>query len=78
VEDELGEGCSQLTSPAYKLRRWGNGNAFSHLRTALMKPSITIPLAKGRLSLGTWQQILFIVFNNQRRDRKFIVQVIGE
>jgi secondary thiamine-phosphate synthase enzyme len=59
-------------------RRWGDGNGFSHVRAALMKPSITVPLIKGKLSLGTWQQIAFIDFDNRRRERKLIVQVIGE
>jgi secondary thiamine-phosphate synthase enzyme len=59
-------------------RRWGDGNGFSHVRAALMKPSLTIPLIKGRLSLGTWQQIVFIDFDNRRRERNIIVQVMGE
>ncbi len=59
-------------------RRWGDGNGFSHVRAALMKPSLTIPLIKGRLSLGTWQQIVFIDFDNRKRERKLIFQVMGE
>jgi len=59
-------------------RRWGDGNGFSHVRAALMKPSFTIPLIKGRLALGTWQQIVFIDFDNRRRDRNILVHVIGE
>src|SRR4030043_1387912 len=38
-------------------KRWGDGNGFSHVRAALMKPSLTIPVVKGKLALGTWQQI---------------------
>ncbi|HVP78505.1 MAG TPA: secondary thiamine-phosphate synthase enzyme YjbQ [Thermodesulfobacteriota bacterium] len=59
-------------------RRWGDGNGFSHVRAALMKPSLTFPLIKGRLSLGTWQQIVFIDFDNKKRERKILVHVIGE
>jgi secondary thiamine-phosphate synthase enzyme len=59
-------------------RRWGDGNGFSHVRAALMKPSLTIPLIEGRLSLGTWQQIVFIDFDNRRRERKILVHIIGE
>jgi len=59
-------------------RRWGDGNGFSHVRAALMKPSLTFPLIKGRLSLGTWQQIVFIDFDNKKRERKLLVHVIGE
>jgi len=59
-------------------RRWGDGNGFSHVRAALMKPSLTVPLIKRRLALGTWQQIVFIDFDNRRRDRNILVQVMGE
>ncbi len=58
-------------------RRWGDGNGFSHVRAALMKPSLTIPLVKGRLALGTWQQIVFIDFDNRKRERGILVQVMG-
>jgi len=59
-------------------KRWGDGNGFSHVRAALMKPSLTIPLVKGNLTLGTWQQIVFIDFDNRGRNRNIIVQVVGE
>ncbi len=59
-------------------KRWGDGNGFSHVRAALMKPGLSIPLINGRLSLGTWQQIVFIDFDNRRRDRKILVHVMGE
>ena len=59
-------------------RRWGDGNGFSHVRAALMKPSLTVPLIRGRLALGTWQQIVFIDFDNRRRERNILVQVMGE
>ena len=58
-------------------RRWGDGNGFSHVRAALMKPSLTIPLTQGRLALGTWQQIVFIDFDNRARQRKLVVQIVG-
>ncbi len=56
--------------------RWGDGNGFSHVRAALMKPSLSIPLLKGKLTLGTWQQIVFIDFDNRPRHRDVVVQVI--
>jgi len=59
-------------------RRWGDGNGFSHVRAALMKPGLTIPFIKGRLSLGTWQQIVFIDFDNRKRERKILVHIMGE
>lgn len=59
-------------------KRWGDGNGFSHVRAALMKPSLTIPLIQGRLALGAWQQIVFIDFDNRSRDRTLVVQIVGE
>ena len=58
--------------------RWGDGNGFAHVRAAIMKPSISIPLIDGRLALGTWQQIVFIDFDNKDRHRTVIVQIMGE
>jgi len=58
-------------------RRWGDGNGFSHVRAALMKPSLSIPVAGGRMTLGTWQQIVFIDFDTRSRHRELVVQVIG-
>ncbi len=58
-------------------KAWGDGNGFSHVRAALMKPSLTVPLIDGKMTLGTWQQIVFIDFDNRPRKRKIIVQVVG-
>lgn len=59
-------------------KRWGDGNGFSHVRAALMKPSLTVPVHKGRPVLGTWQQIVFLDFDNRGRRREVFVQAIGE
>jgi secondary thiamine-phosphate synthase enzyme len=59
-------------------KRWGDGNGFSHVRAALMKPSLTVPLINEQLMLGTWQQIVFMDFDNRNRNREIFVQVIGE
>jgi len=59
-------------------RRWGDGNGFSHVRAALMKPSLSIPLIKGKLILGTWQQIVFIDFDNRKRQREIVIHIMGE
>ncbi len=59
-------------------KRWGDGNGFSHVRAALMKASLSIPVIKGKLTLGTWQQIVFIDFDNRKRERNLIVQIMGE
>ena len=58
--------------------RWGDGNGHSHLRAALLGPSLSIPFNAGRMTLGTWQQILFIDFDVRARQRKIVVQVMGE
>ncbi len=59
-------------------QRWGDGNGFSHVRAALLGPSLTVPLINGTLALGTWQQIVFIDFDNRSRRRKIHVQMMGE
>jgi secondary thiamine-phosphate synthase enzyme len=59
-------------------KRWGDGNGFSHVRAALMKPSLSVPLINKRLALGTWQQVVFIDFDNRKRERNILVQVMGE
>jgi secondary thiamine-phosphate synthase enzyme len=59
-------------------KRWGDGNGFSHVRAALMKPSLTVPIVNRKLTLGTWQQIVFMDFDNRGRDREIVVQVMGE
>lgn len=57
---------------------WHDGNGHSHVRSALLKASITIPLAEGRMTLGTWQQIVFVDFDTRPRKREIIVQIMGE
>jgi secondary thiamine-phosphate synthase enzyme len=58
--------------------RWGDGNGFSHVRSALLGPSLTVPFTNGRLTLGTWQQIVFVDFDNSARNRTIVLQFIGE
>lgn len=57
---------------------WGDGNGFSHLRASLLGPSLAIPFAKGALCLGTWQQVIFVDFDNRPRRRTVVVQIQGE
>ena len=59
-------------------QRWGDGNGYSHVRAALLGPSLHIPVVDGRLSLGTWQQVVFINFDNKARRRRLIIQAMGE
>ncbi len=57
-------------------RTWGDENGHSHLRASLLKPSLTIPFRNGIPFLGTWQQVVVLDFDNKRRKRKVIIQVI--
>jgi secondary thiamine-phosphate synthase enzyme len=58
--------------------RWGDGNGHSHVRAALLGPSITVPFVGARPTLGTWQQIVFVDFDNRPRQRRLVAQLIGE
>lgn len=57
---------------------WGDANGFSHVRATLTGPSLTIPYEKGKLLLGTWQQVVLVEFDNRPRTRDMVVQIIGE
>lgn len=57
---------------------WGDGNGHSHLRSALVKTSLSIPVYKGELTLGTWQQVVLLDFDNRSRTRRIIVQILYE
>jgi secondary thiamine-phosphate synthase enzyme len=58
--------------------RWQDGNGHSHVRAALLGPSLTIPFSNRRLTLGTWQQIVYVDFDVRPRQRELVVQLIGE
>jgi secondary thiamine-phosphate synthase enzyme len=58
--------------------RWGDGNGYSHVRAALMGPSLYVPIVDGRPSLGTWQQVVLCDFDNRPRTRRVVLQVVGE
>jgi secondary thiamine-phosphate synthase enzyme len=58
--------------------RWGDGNGHSHVRSALIGTSLTVPFHQGVPDLGTWQQVVMMELDNRGRDRKVIIQIIGE
>jgi len=58
--------------------RWGDGNGHSHARAALLGASLTVPFVDSRLTLGTWQQIIYVDFDNRPRSRELVAQVMGE
>lgn len=59
-------------------RRWGDGNGHSHIRASFVGPSLTVPVVDGKLLLGTWQQIVFMEFDNKPRSRELAVQIVGD
>ncbi|MDO8136686.1 MAG: secondary thiamine-phosphate synthase enzyme YjbQ [Candidatus Brocadiales bacterium] len=58
--------------------RWQDGNGYSHVRAAFIGPSLTIPFLKGELQLGKWQQIVLIDFDNRGRNRRYLINIMGE
>ncbi len=59
-------------------QQWGDDNGSAHLRAALIGPSLTVPFVERQLTLGMWQQIVFLDFDTRPRTRKIVVQIIGE
>ncbi len=58
--------------------RWEDGNGHAHLRAALLGASFSVPFVDGKPTLGTWQQIIFVDFDNRPRHRRLVVQMVGE
>ena len=58
--------------------RWGDDNGSSHVRAAIVGPSLTVPFVDGAMALGTWQQIVLLEFDTRARSREVVVQIIGE
>lgn len=59
-------------------KTWHDGNGHSHVRASLVGPSLTVPFKNGRLLLGTWQQIVVVEMDIRQRERKIILQIMGE
>ncbi len=73
--------CQKLIPDGEEYRHdlaWKDGNGHSHLRASLLGPSLTVPFNNKKMVLGTWQQIVFVDFDNRKRERKLVVQIIGE
>ena len=58
--------------------RWGDDNGSSHVRAALLGPSLTLPFSDGTLVIGTWQQLVLVEFDTRPRRREYVVQILGE
>ncbi|TWT44759.1 hypothetical protein RAS1_11760 [Phycisphaerae bacterium RAS1] len=57
---------------------WNDDNGHAHVRASLLGPSVVVPIEGGRLTLGTWQQIVLIDFDTRPRSREVVVQLVGE
>jgi len=75
---ELMEKIIPSNTPYHHDAKWQDGNGFSHVRASLVGPSLSVPFSNRKLSLGTWQQIVFVDFDNRSRQRTIILQFIGE
>jgi secondary thiamine-phosphate synthase enzyme len=59
-------------------KTWGDYNGGSHLRALLVGPSLTVPFVEKRMTIGTWQQIIYINFDRIEKVRRIVLQIIGE
>ena len=78
---DLKEALEKLAPEGRRYRHddtWGDGNGFAHLRSALVGASRSFPVRRGRVALGTWQQIVLLDFDNRQRERGLVVTVVGE
>ena len=80
VIDDLKDAFERLIPQTIEYRhnlRWGDGNGFSHVRSAICKTSLTVPFVANKPTTGTWQQIVLIDFDNRKRHRRLIFQASG-
>ncbi len=80
LQRDVGEVLDKLIPPGryHHDQTWGDGNGHAHLRASLIGPSVTLPFKDKALIVGTWQQIVFLDFDNRPRERRVVVQVVGE
>ncbi|MEA3375877.1 MAG: secondary thiamine-phosphate synthase enzyme YjbQ [Chloroflexota bacterium] len=81
VVHDLEQVLDEIAPPDREYRhhlRWGDDNGHSHVRAAMVGPSLTVPIVGGLLTLGTWQQIVFLDFDTRARARRLVVQIVGE
>jgi secondary thiamine-phosphate synthase enzyme len=81
LERDLPEMLDRLVPPSRDYgheKAWHDGNGHSHLQATLMGPSLTVPVAKGRPVLGTWQQIILLECDVRARERTLVVTVMGD
>ena len=81
VREDLVEALEKIAPsdrPYHHDQRWGDGNGFSHLRAALVGPSLTVPVAAGRCITGTWQQIVLVECDLAPRRRRIVLSFVGD
>ncbi len=81
LENDFPEMLDRLVPPSRKYgheQTWHDGNGHSHLQASLLGPALSIPIAQGRLVLGTWQQVFHLECDNKPRQREIVVTIIGE
>ena len=71
------EALAPAGAPYAHNERWHDGNGFSHVRSALLKTGVALPIVLGRLALGTWQQVIVINLDNRDRQREVVAVVTG-
>lgn len=59
-------------------QKWGDGNGFSHVRASILGPSVCLPIRAGRMSLGTWQQVVLVDFDNRPRTREVLIKILKD
>lgn len=80
VVEDLKQAINRLAPPGLEYeheKAWHDGNGHSHVQAALMGPSIALPIRKGQLKLGTWQQVVAINHDNRARTRSVEVTIMG-
>jgi len=75
---ELGERIAPANVTYAHNETWGDGNGYSHIRASVIGPSLTVPFEDGKMTLGTWQQIVVVDHDTRGRSRDIVVQVIGQ
>ena len=75
---EMLEKVAPMKAQYHHDNTWHDGNGYAHVRASLIGPSITVPFESSRLVLGTWQQVIFLDFDNRPRQRQLHVQIYGE
>lgn len=75
---ELFERIAPRAAAYHHEETWHDGNGFSHVRASLLKPSLIVPIVDGSMTLGTWQQVVLVDFDNTPREREVVLQITGE